>query len=340
MTFHKVYTGVKFIAIARMYHKVQKLLDLQSPPSDAVLHFSSLLNFISAELSATPPSFPPKLHAYLESIAMPDVSRFAVSLSSLTQRVSLIDQRTVTAVACALILCAYEGVGGQAMPQHTLLASKLCGRLGCGQRTVLERYQEIGRLIRDWTHALPWAKTLGTGVRSGVRIRSNNARAMSDAVHFQQEIWNEKVRPLCQGVSVVDDFSCFGLEEDDTSFETGNTDDPTAASTPIRTIVDSDEQTGVLQPPEPIRPPAYVRDRAGWYWSHRRALEQTAASFLHLGSPSCPAPSSFNLPSNLSKVNRLGSLHLSEDVFLGRHPRPRLSMLAESRGGEQFIETE
>ena len=336
----QVYTSVKFIALARMYFKVQKLLDLQSPPSDAVLYFSSLFNFISTGLSSTPSSFPPKLHTYLESTAMTDVSRFAVPLSSLTQRVSLFDRRAVSPVACALVICAYEGVAGQAMPQHTLLASKLSGRAGCGQRTVLERYQEIGRLIRDWSNTLPWAKTLGTGVRSGSRIRSSNARVMSDAVDFQQEIWNDKVRPLCQGGSVVDDISCFGLEEDDSSSDAGSADDPAAVSGSARTTVISDEQTQASQPLEPVRPLAYVRDRAGRCSSHWRTLEQMAASSLYLGSLSGSAPSFPNLPSSLGKNGRFGIEHLSKDVFLGKYPRSRLSKLAESRGGEQFIETE
>ncbi|KAF8328788.1 uncharacterized protein EI90DRAFT_3125528 [Cantharellus anzutake] len=333
-----VYISVKFGALARMYHKVQRLLGLQLAPSDAVLHFSSLLSSINALLSFEPSPFPQKLHSFLESTPLPDVSRFAISLSSLTQRVSLFDQRAVPPVACALIICAYEGITAQAMPQHTSLASKLCGRVGCGQRTVLERYGEIGRLIQDWTKALPWANAVGTGIRSGSRIRANNARAMKDAVDFQQEIWRAKVRPLCKGGPIADDASCFGLEDDDSSFEVENQSRPYVIKVPSPTLGGSNTMTLIPQP-HPIRPPAYVRDKARWLWSRSRIMEQIVASSLRLDSVSTSTPP-LGTSSNLSIPSTLGATVLSKDAFLHERPRSNLSKLAESRGGEHFVQDE
>lgn len=128
---------------------------------------------------------PKQLKTYLGSLDTTQVYNLAISLEVMVSSISLYSNRNLGAVASALLLLAYEGEAGKAMPCHRDLVVALAAHTQTGKSSIEDRYVEASKFIGDIVSQLEWAPHAGRsklGVKGAKIPRDTNARYLKDAV--------------------------------------------------------------------------------------------------------------------------------------------------------------
>lgn len=364
--------GVKLTPLTKMFVKAKAILNITDlPPNDPILFFPTLLKTISSLTSAaddTPTPLSPKLKAFLISVPLITVSKLAKSLAALPREVSLHQNRAFPQVACALIVMAFEGEVGRAMPCHTELIAHLATRVGVGKKTIEERYRELSRLISDWCIRLPWVDQSTLGKQGGVSGRNSNARYLKDVVTFQTQLKDRVVTDVDPSDSDVgdsddgydelnreedllcDDFPWPSFDRAETNSTSSSSSRPTkrrrllSPSSPPSVSVEVREYPEEVYRSSAGRPDAYVHRAKRKDAYRREANRRAAASLLSLGlAPSPETGHNYDfrnlaLLSDEQLRSRSAILHNPSSASEADCIVGRVSALCLARGGEEYVD--
>ncbi|EJU05350.1 hypothetical protein DACRYDRAFT_113496 [Dacryopinax primogenitus] len=163
--------------LARVYRKVKHLLGLQLSLTDPHLHFPTLISHIRTTLDVRLlPSLPATTTDLILSAPQECILEWARRLLNIATDNGLVHGRHVGAVACAVVLLAFEAEAEIRLQGLEVLAGLLGSRLGKRASTVLKRYSEIVKLLSfiktQLQHRHPEAfLSLSNGIASTSRMR-------------------------------------------------------------------------------------------------------------------------------------------------------------------------
>ncbi|KAF8311244.1 hypothetical protein DL93DRAFT_1494689 [Clavulina sp. PMI_390] len=362
--------SLKLSSVTKMFVKAKTILDIDLPPNDPSLYFPGLLKAIADLLDDPTSGLSPALRSYLRSVPLIKASKFASSLAAIPRDISLHENRALPTAACAILLMAFEGETGKAMPQHTDLIEKLGARIGFSKSSIVERYRELGRVIDDWRGNLPWASQVSKSQR-GVALRDANARSLRDVITFQTQL---KVKALAESPSSpevpdlffgdddFDDEPAFPLPEGLGGFSElewwDNLSDPSITPPPASPrptkrrrlspslSVLSDEFIPSKTTPTAVdeayfpnkgRPDAYVKRSKRSGGPRKEAMQKALASLLSF-SPAGERGACISTPSASSMPDFRRAILGEPELVTQHHVPGRLTFLSLQRGGEEYIE--
>jgi transcription factor IIIB subunit 2 len=187
-------------SIAKAFAHIVSVLGHTKSSADPSLHIQPLVVHLATVLQTSPPALPSPLLKVLKPLAQDSMSvqHTAELLCALLLRARMFEGLPSGPVAAGAFLLALEALGRVQLPSLGILAGALGSRVGAAASTVLSRYRVARTLAEEWTRALPWTHLRGSskgGKRapSGEGKRTLVARALKDALDFQEDIWRKKV---------------------------------------------------------------------------------------------------------------------------------------------------
>jgi len=347
--------SVSPVSLSRIFLQIKSHLSLSLPPTDVILFFPPLLNYIKSLLADTTSDIPPNLRNYFSEISLSSVLSLATSLAAITGNVGLAEHRHIPPVACALLLVAFEGHTAKAMPSLDVMATRLANQanVNAAKSTVLERYREIGRLVGDYKKRLPWfeqqrktqsskASTSTSGKQGKLPTvdRADNARWVKDVITFQEELWkteHAKTKAKMESgtekkgdtIDLVFEYGYWEEEEETTSTLSGlmSPESSTSGQSTKRRRTEGTESAEV----QPCRPAAYVYPDRGRNIRYNRDVQAASTSLLALESVADKvyAPIPETTP---EQPQSFRAYLLSASVFPAMAPPSRLALLAAAKG--------
>jgi transcription factor IIIB subunit 2 len=195
-----VLTGESIHSVAKAFTQTTTLLGHHASSADPSLHIQPLVSHLSSVLNTAPPALPSPLLKLLKPLLqnLLSIQRMAELLCALLNRAQTFIVLPPGPVAAGALLLTLEALARAQLPSLGALAGVLGGRVGAAASTILVRYRAARRLAEEWTHALPWVQKYhlskgGKRATSGEGKRTLVARALKDALDFQEDIWRKKV---------------------------------------------------------------------------------------------------------------------------------------------------